>query len=663
MPKCNLKLPDQIMEGSFALTIQIVIAVCAGIAAQVLGELWKKPSIVILLFLGILIGRDGLGYLHPEYLGEGLEVFVSLAVAIILFEGGLSLELEQIGKVSGSLRNLVSIGTLITFFGGGVAAHYLAEFPWDISFLYASLVVVTGPTVVGPLLKQVPVDKRVATLLEGEGVLIDPVGAILAVVVFNAIVNQQSSDSMETSYQLVIFYQLFLRLFVGATIGLLGGWLLGVFQKKADFVSDEIKNLVVLAFVWAIFSISQALVSESGLMATVIAGIVLKASDIPAERVLLRFKGQLTILGVSVLFILLAADLSIDSVFALGWGSVFAVFTLMFVIRPLSIIICTWNSGLNWRQKIFLAWVAPRGIVSASVASLFVILLEQNDINGGGSIKALVFLTIIMTVVIQGLSAGFLAKLLKITSDKAQGVMIVGCNPLGRTLGKLIQELGESVVLIDTNEEACEKARNEDLLVVESSALNMDILADAGIEAVGTLIALTTNGNVNLMTTQRASEEFAPSKVFAIHPQSEETSINNKDKKINQPFASPLSVKTWNKYLREKTYLIGKTQIKSQIIDAQKEHLTNLIKKGEFLPLLLTRKDQVTIVRAGMKWEADDSLVYLFHDSRSSLLKTLSGNQISSNITFEKIAKVEEIPLSTSTITPEKNNPQELTKK
>ena len=644
------------MEGSFALTIQIVIAVCAGIFAQVLGAFWKLPSIVILLFFGMLIGRDCLGLLHPEDFGEGLEVLVSLAVAVILFEGGLSLDLKQIGKVSGSLRNLITIGTLITFFGGGVAAHWLSEFPWNISFLYASLVVVTGPTVVGPLLKQVSVDKRVATLLEGEGVLIDPLGAILAVVVFNAIINQ-SSDSVDIDYQSVIFYQILLRLIVGSAVGVLGGWLMGLFQKKANFMSDDVKLLAALAFVLGIFGVSQTLVSESGLMATVVAGIVLKASGIPAERLLLRFKGQLTILGVSILFILLAADLSIASVFALGWGSVFTVFALMFLVRPLSIMICTWNSGMNWRQKFFLAWVAPRGIVSASVASLFAILLEQNQINGGGSIKALVFLTIIMTVVIQGLSARFLAKLLKITTDKAKGVMIIGCNPLGRTLGKLIQFLGESVVLIDTDPEACEKAKKDNLSVFQSSGLDNEMLVKAGIESVGTLIALTTNGNVNLMTTQRALEEFAPPKILAIYPQNEETNININGQKINQPFISSLPVKQWNKYLREQHYRIGKTTIKSQIWEQQKKHLETLIDKGEFLPLILQKGNNLELINVDTPWEPEDQLIYLFHDPRSSLLKKLSGNQLSNSSNIETISKVEEIIISSSKNPLDKNEP------
>jgi NhaP-type Na+/H+ or K+/H+ antiporter len=208
------------MEGASAIALQIVIAVTAGIGAQVVAEYLKVPSIVFLLLFGILLGSDGLNLLHPHYLGVGLEVMVALSVAIILFEGGLNLELRELGRVSGSLRNLVTIGTLITLIGGGLAAHAFAEFPWSIAFLYSSLIVVTGPTVVGPLLKQVQVERRVATLLEGEGVLIDPVGAILAVVVLNTILNSNAAPFS-------IALGLFLRLFIGSAIGAFSGWLLG----------------------------------------------------------------------------------------------------------------------------------------------------------------------------------------------------------------------------------------------------------------------------------------------------------------------------------------------------------------------------------------------------------------------------------------------------
>ena len=199
-------------RAAFELTLQIVLTVIAGIGAQVLADYLRLPSIVFLLLFGILLGRDGLGLVQPNLLGAGLEVIVSLSVALILFEGGLNLQLRDLNRVSGSLRNLVSFGVLITLLGGGMAAHWLGEFPWTIAFLYAALVVVTGPTVINPLLKQIKVDRQVAVLLEGESVLIDPVGAILAVVVLDIILNHESDP-------LSVISGLLLRLGIGGGIG------------------------------------------------------------------------------------------------------------------------------------------------------------------------------------------------------------------------------------------------------------------------------------------------------------------------------------------------------------------------------------------------------------------------------------------------------------
>jgi NhaP-type Na+/H+ or K+/H+ antiporter len=310
------------MDVSLGLTLQIILTVVAGVGAQVLAEYVNAPAIALLLLFGIILGPSSLNILQPSRLGEGLDVLVPLLVAIILFEGGFNLQLRDLGRVSGSLRNLVTIGTLITLLGGGMAAHWLSEFPWGISFLYASLVVVTGPTVINPLLKQVKVDRRVTTLLEGEGVLIDPVGAILAVVVLNILINGDAKP-IEIAAGLVG------RLGIGGTIGIAGGWLIGQILKRALFISDDLKSLVVLAGQWGWFGLAQSVQSESGLMAAVTAGIVLRASSLPEERLLKRFKGQLSTLAVSVLFILLAADLSIPGVMALGWGGVLTVLTLM----------------------------------------------------------------------------------------------------------------------------------------------------------------------------------------------------------------------------------------------------------------------------------------------------------------------------------------------
>lgn len=617
------------MDQSFALTLQIVITVVAGITAQVIAEYLKVPSIVFLLIFGIALGADGLEILHPQSLGIGLEVLVALSVAIILFEGGLSLSGRELGRVSGSLRNLVTLGTSITLIGGGMAAHWLGEFPWPIAFLYASLVVVTGPTVIGPLLRQVAVDRRVATLLEGEGVLIDPVGAILAVVVLNTIIDSHARP-------LEIITGLTLRLGIGAAIGIAGGGLLSFIIKTCNFLTFELKNLVVLAGVWGLFGLSQFSRSESGLMAVVMAGIVLKAAAVPDERLLRRFKGQLTTLCVSVLFILLAADLSIASVIALGWGSVLTVLVLMLVVRPLSVALCTLKSDLNWRHKLFIAWVAPRGIVSASVASLFAILLTRAGINGGEAIKALVFLTILMTVFIQGLTARWVAKGLKITSSAATGAVIVGCNPLGRLIGCLFQEQGENVVLIDTDARACEQAKEDGLTVMQSSGLDTKILQEAGIESMGTFLVLTNNSEVNLVLAQRASEEFHPPRVLAAFA----GTPNPDQNKVNQVFLPSFSVKEWNQYLDDNQIKLGKTIFKGNDLSEQQTRLTKLIENGELLPLLLRRDNSLQVVTEREEWRTGDELIYILRDLRPQLLKRLSGT-VRTRLSLEILPEVE----------------------
>lgn len=638
------------MEGSLNLTLQIVITVLAGISAQVVAAYLQVPSIVFLLSFGILLGTNGLHILHPQNLGMGLEVIVALAVAIILFEGGLNLSLRELSQVSGSLRNLVTIGTLITLAGAGMAAHWLAEFPWAIAFLYGSLVVVTGPTVVGPMIKQVQVDRSVAALLEGEGVLIDPVGAILAVVVLETIFKTNISVEGDITE---IAIGLFLRIGIGLGIGIFGGWLLSFFIKKATFLSEDLNNLVVLAGIWGVFGGSQALMSESGLMATVAAGIVLNSSDLPDERLLKRFKGKLTILCVSILFILLAADLSLGSIVALGWGSVWTVLTLMFIVRPISVLICTINSDLNWQQKVFIAWISPRGIVSASVASLFAILLTQQGINGGDAIKALVFLTIMMTVFIQGLTARLLAQLLGITSSTATGAVIIGCTPLGHLIAKLFQLQGESVVLIDTDPEACQAAKAEGLTVFQSSGLDHKTLEEAGINSMGTFIALTSNGEVNLVLAQRALEEFKLPRVYAIFPTNGNEEVPVKPKVTQaQSKVVPVSMdqtafKTWNQYLKDDQVKLGKTIFREIGLSLQQAHIQALMRSGELLPLLVKRQGNLQIVRSDEDWLAEDEIFYLLHDPRPNLLKRLSGGVQTSRLALATLPDVEEVPLVT----------------
>jgi NhaP-type Na+/H+ or K+/H+ antiporter len=644
------------MDTSFALTLQIVLTVLAGVMAQVIGELARVPSIIFLLLFGIGLGPDGIGLIHPQDLGVGLEVIVALSVALILFEGGLSLELGELGQVSNSLRNLVTVGIFVTLIGGGMAAHWLGEFPWSLAFLYASLVVVTGPTVISPLLRQVQVDRKVATLLEGEGVLIDPVGAILAVVVLDIILNGDADP-------ITVVSGLIIRLGIGTLIGIVGGGLMALLLKQATFLGEDLRNLVVLAGLWGLFGLAQSIRSESGLMATVVAGMMVRWLSVPDERLLRRFKGQLTALAVSVLFILLAADLSIASVFALGRGAVLTVLVLMVVVRPINIWVCTRSSDLNWRQKLFLSWVAPRGIVSASVASLFAILLTDRGISGGDAIKALVFLTIILTVLVQGLTARLIAGWLGITKADAVGAVIVGCNPLSLLIARLLKEYGEPVVIIDTNEAAYEAADREGIEVLISSALDRDALEQAGLGKAGTLLAITKNGEVNTVVAQRALEEFQPPRVVAVVPQDGKPSQDSKPPaeapttgSLKGPQTLRLSLKQWNTYLIDGEVRLGETQLRDQDAEQQQAHLVNLIRNGTLVPLLIEHADTLRVALGQEAWEIGDRLIYLWHDSKPKLLKQLAGGIQPSRLTLETVSAVETVPATSPS--PDRASPE-----
>jgi NhaP-type Na+/H+ or K+/H+ antiporter len=641
----QLPLSSAPMDTSFELTLQIVLTVLAGVTAQVVGEYAKVPSIIFLLIFGVGLGSDGLGLLHPQELGVGLEVIVALSVALILFEGGLSLELSELGQVSTSLRNLVTFGIFITLIGGGMAAHWLGEFPWSLAFLYASLVVVTGPTVINPLLRQVKVDRKVATLLEGEGVLIDPVGAILAVVVLDIILNGDTDPTF-------IIGGLIVRLGIGSLIGGVGGGAIGLFLKRASFLSEDLRNLVVLAGLWGLFGLAQMIRSESGLMATVVAGIVVRALSVPDERLLRRFKGQLTVLAVSVLFILLAADLSIASVFALGRGAVLTVLVLMVVVRPINIWACTRTSDLNWRQKLFLGWVAPRGIVSASVASLFAILLTERDISGGDAIKALVFLTIIMTVLVQGLTAGVFARWLGLTDIKAVGAVIVGCSPLSLLMARLIKENGDPVMLIDTDEAACEAAQQEGIDVMVSSALDRDALEKAGLVRAGTFLAMTKNGEVNAVVAQRALEEFTPPKVVAVLPKDKDFSDLPNQGQLKDATTPKLTLKRWNTYIQDGAVRLGETWLRDANTAFQQAHLKALIRSGEMVPLLVERDGVLQVAIGEESWKVGDRIIYLLHDNKPKLLKRLGGGTQPQKLTLETLPTVEEVPIPAPPVVP-----------
>ena len=393
--------------------LTLAAAAVAGLFAQVLGDRWRIPAIVPLLVIGMVLGPSGVGLVQPAALGSGLAVLVKLAVAVILFDGALNLRLDDLRGALRDVRNLATVGALVTWIGAGLAAWLIAGFSGRLSVVFGALVTVTGPTVVQPLMRRVRVSRRLKTVLEGEAILIDPIGAFLAITVVNVLLGLAGVRPIGFFATLWSYAG---RIIVGGALGVAGAFALSWLLNRRGLVSSELANLVALVAVWGVFGLSEAIKSESGIMSSVAMGLTMQSGTIPGERLLRRFKEQLTVLGISLIFILLSANLPLSVVMAEGVRGLLTVLALMWIVRPLSVWAALRNSTLTIRERMFVAWISPRGIVAASVASLFALELTEAGIVEGERMLAITFLTIAVTVTVQGLTAGPVARLLGLES-------------------------------------------------------------------------------------------------------------------------------------------------------------------------------------------------------------------------------------------------------
>jgi NhaP-type Na+/H+ or K+/H+ antiporter len=450
------------MHSALALTLALAV----GVLAQSVARHLRVPGIVLLLLSGATFGPDLLGWIRPRDLGDGMLIIVDLAVAVILFEGGLNLQVSRLRREQASIRRLVTWGALITLAGGALAAWALLDWSVSQSLLFASLIVVTGPTVVGPLLSELRVKPRPSTVLEAEGVLIDPIGAILAVLVLEVVMSP-GTDTLASEGQQLVF-----RLGFGAAAGMLGGFLLASLLKVRNLIPEGHQNVFVLASVLLLFEACDQVVSLSGLMAVTLAGVVVGNSRIHLDRDLRDFKEEITLLLIGLLFIMLAADVRIAHVVALGWSGVAVVAVLVFLVRPLGVVVSTVGSDLSWRERAFVSWIAPRGIVAAAIASVVASVLDQRGIGGGDQLRAMVFLTISCTVVLAGLTGGIVGRLLGVRLPARDTIAILGAHALGLELAEAFRRADRPVVFLDSNPSSCRRAEEAGFPVVFGNALS-----------------------------------------------------------------------------------------------------------------------------------------------------------------------------------------------
>jgi NhaP-type Na+/H+ or K+/H+ antiporter len=594
------------------LVQMIAVAIAVGMLAQVLAQKIRLPSIVLLLGLGILVGPDGVGWIDTLAFGRGLEAIVTIAVALILFEGGLQLHYVDLAAVGRTVRNLVTIGAAITVIGATAAAHFVAGFPWRLAILFGAIVSVTGPTVINPLLERVRVQRRLDTVLRGEGLVIDPIGAIFAVVVLELLMTADSS--IWTGMR-----EFALRMGLGVVVGLAGGWVLGRILRMRRLLAEEIENLVVLAWVLALFAISERLAGESGLAAVVIAGMTVRGESIPRQQRLRRFKSELSILFLSLLFILLSAHLRLSTIAAVGWRGVAVVLLLMWVVRPLNVLASTVRGDMTWRERLFVMWICPRGVVAISISSFIAILLASGSPEAararlgpedGQALVALVFLTIAITVVVQGITAAPMARLLGVAATSSRHVVVVGANALGRIFATLLSEHGLEPLLIDANPINVAHARRVGLPAIVGNALEREVLDEARLEDAGAVVGMTANQEVNFLACQLAAGEYHVPDVHPVLIDREKGPRNRLVESIGgEPgFAEQADVAQWSLDLDR-----GRAELRTAEVGerAARRTIQELDLGPDALPLLLLRDDDARICHVGLRCASGDRIVAL----------------------------------------------------
>ena len=504
-------------DAGHTILVTLVTAISAGVFLIALARRLDLPAIVLLLLGGValgsegtrLLGLEGAGLVQPDSLGDILLIFVELAVGLILFEGGLTLDPKGYRSAPKMISRLLTIGVLITWLGTAAGLVIVMDIDRKLALIAASLVIVTGPTVISPLLKRVQVPARVRSVLHWEGVLIDPIGVFIAVLCYEWVVLDSESAA---------FIGLLYRIGIGIGLGAIGGFGLTAIVRW-QLVTKEMLNISAIGFAVLIFGISESIISKSGLLSITITGFLFGFIKPSGVKQIKEFKAEITDLLIGMLFILLSSRLRLDQFATFGWLGAASVAVVMFIVRPISIIVCSSGLGFKANEKAFLSWVAPRGIVAASLSSLFALNLAESGMENPRFVETFTYSVIVATIVIQGLTAAPLARLLKLQPPERTGWLIVGAHAFGRRIARFLKNQGgRDVILLDSNPGAVRQAVAEQLDARMQDARDVSIADSRGFETVGHLLALTDNEDLNVRLCRIWKETFGHKNVLRYEP-------------------------------------------------------------------------------------------------------------------------------------------------
>ncbi len=488
----------------------VVVVVACGVAAQWLAWRLRIPAIVLLTATGLLVGPV-FGVLRPsEDFGSLYRPMVELGVAVILFDGGLNLRWHELDAAAAGVRRLVFAGAPLAWLLGGAAAWWIGALSLPVALVFGAIVVVTGPTVILPMLRQARLRPRTASLLKWEGIVNDPIGALLAVLVYDYFIfSGEGAAGLEVAQRLLMSLAVTVVLGIGTALALVQGY-------RRGWVPEYLKGPVMLMLVLVVFALANAVQESAGLLAVTVFGMALGNSRLPSIEELRRFKEYISILLVASVFILLTADLEPSILQALDWRAAGLLAAIIFVVRPLTVFLATIGAGIEWRDRVLVGWIAPRGIVAAAVAGAFAPALIDQGYAGADELLPLIFALIVTTVVLHGFSIGWAARLLGLAAARANGVLIVGASPWTIELAGVLQELKIPVRLADASWHRLRPARHAGIPVYYGQIVSESAEHTLDVSDVGYLLAATDNDAYNALVCTRFISELGRNRVYQL---------------------------------------------------------------------------------------------------------------------------------------------------
>lgn len=545
-----------------------------GMGCQWIAWRVKLPAILFLLLSGILAGPV-LEWLRPDQIfGNLLFPFISLAVAVILFEGSLTLKFQDISGLGKVIRNMITFGVLITWLITALATRLLLHFSWEIAFLFGAIMVVTGPTVIVPMLRTVRPKRNVAHILRWEGILIDPIGATLAILVYEFIVSGGVHGGFTTG--IIVFGKI---LAIGSLLGAAGGHLFGIILRR-HWIPQYLQNFSALSLVWGVFALSNILEAESGLLSVTVMGVWLaNLPDVDLDEIL-GFKESLSVVLISMLFIILAAQLNLDAFLGLGWSAVMVFGAIQFLARPLNAQVSALGSRLSMAERHLLAWIAPRGIIAAAISALFAIKLEAIGYQQASQMVPLTFLVIIGTVLLQSATAGPIAKWLNVAEPEPRGFLIIGADTVSRAIAEALQENEFRVLLADQNWDHIMAAKMAGLPTYWGNPVSEHAERHLSLIGIGRLLALTPNWELNALAARHYRMEFGANHIYTVRTQPSK----------NQPAENQSGVKHGGRNLFHET--IQHEDLARLVADGEEIKTTLLTDKFTYEDYLRQRKEK-----------------------------------------------------------------------